>query len=147
MVVDNSGVSCTTGLIINLFKARKHLLYYIVVLNFSVMLLWRNNCGKISTYILPMLQCRPTAHHIPNQEKFSRKVRRSWAHHSTKYARKLMCAASCCRYVGRTSWRSQEKINQHIPKFIRNNQKPTTIFPKRNCKENSIRPSLRNVTQ
>jgi len=28
------------------------------------------------------------------------------------------------------------RINQHIPKSSRNNQNPTKILPKRNCKEN-----------
>jgi len=36
----------------------------------------------------------------------------------------------------------QDRINQHIPKSIRNNQKPTKILPKRNCKEkiNTTKP-------
>jgi len=40
-----------------------------------------------------------------------------------------------CRYVDRTSLRLQDRINEHNPKSIRNNQKPTKILPKRNCKE------------
>jgi len=40
-----------------------------------------------------------------------------------------------CRFVDRTSLRLQDRINQHIPKSILNNQKPTKILPKRNCKE------------
>ena len=39
-----------------------------------------------------------------------------------------------CRYVGRTSLRLHERITQHIPKSIRNKEKPTKIWPRRNCK-------------
>ena len=39
-----------------------------------------------------------------------------------------------CRYVGRTSLRLQDRINQHIPKSIRNKENPTKVLPKRNCK-------------
>ena len=39
-----------------------------------------------------------------------------------------------CRYVGRTSLRLQERINQHIPKSIRNKKKRTKVLPRRNCK-------------
>ena len=39
-----------------------------------------------------------------------------------------------CRYVGRTSLRLQERITQHIPKSIRNKEKPTKVLPRRNCK-------------
>jgi len=38
----------------------------------------------------------------------------------------------CRRYVDRTSLSFRDKINQNIPKSIRNNQKPTKIFTKRN---------------
>jgi len=49
---------------------------------------------------------------------------------------------SVCQYMGLTSLRLQDRINQHIPKSIRNNKKPTKILPKRNCKEkiNTIKP-------
>jgi len=47
---------------------------------------------------------------------------------------------------GPTLLRLQDKINQHIPKSIRNNQKPTKILPKRNCKEKINTPSHRHVT-
>jgi len=40
-----------------------------------------------------------------------------------------------CRYVGRTSLRLQDRIIQHISKSTCNNQKPTKILLKRNCKE------------
>ena len=36
-----------------------------------------------------------------------------------------------CRYVSCTSFRLQERITQHIPKSIRNNEKPTKILPSR----------------
>ena len=39
-----------------------------------------------------------------------------------------------CRYVGLTSLRLQDRINQHIPKSIRNKENPTKVLPKRNCK-------------
>ena len=35
---------------------------------------------------------------------------------------------------GRTSLRLHDKINQHIPKSIRNKENPTKVLPKRNCK-------------
>ena len=38
-----------------------------------------------------------------------------------------------CRYVSRTSLRSEEIINQHVPNFIPK-QQPTKILPKRKCK-------------
>jgi len=52
-----------------------------------------------------------------------------------------MCRCDC-RYVGRTSLRLQDRINQHIPKSIRNNQKPNRILLKRNYKEkiNTTKP-------
>ena len=43
-----------------------------------------------------------------------------------------------CRYVGRTSLRLEERINQHVSNFIRRNQQPTNIAPKRKCKIGSI---------
>ena len=36
--------------------------------------------------------------------------------------------------MGRTSLRLQDRINQHIPKSIRNKENLTKVFPKRNCK-------------
>ena len=39
-----------------------------------------------------------------------------------------------CRYVGRTSLRLDERINQHVPNFIRRKQQPTKILPERKCK-------------
>ena len=39
-----------------------------------------------------------------------------------------------CRYVGRTSLRLQDRINQHIPKSVRNKENPIKVLPKRNCK-------------
>ena len=38
-----------------------------------------------------------------------------------------------CRYVGRTSLRLEERINQHVPNFIRRKQQPTKILPERKC--------------
>jgi len=38
-------------------------------------------------------------------------------------------------WASRTLLRLQDRINQHIPKSIRKNQKPNKILPKRNCKE------------
>ena len=43
-----------------------------------------------------------------------------------------------CRYVGRTSLRLEERINQHVPNFIRRKQQPTKILPERKCKIRSI---------
>ena len=46
------------------------------------------------------------------------------------------CAAvTACRYVGRTSLRLQDRINQHVPSFIRNKQQPDKILPPRQCKK------------
>ena len=39
-----------------------------------------------------------------------------------------------CRYVGRSSLRLEERINQHVPNFIRRKQQPTKILPERKCK-------------
>ena len=36
--------------------------------------------------------------------------------------------------MGRTPLRLQERITQHIPKSIRNKEKPTKVLPRRNCK-------------
>ena len=44
---------------------------------------------------------------------------------------------SDCQHVNRTSLRLQERITHHIPKSIRNKEKPTKILPRRNCKANS----------
>ena len=43
-----------------------------------------------------------------------------------------------CRYVVRTSLRLQERIAQHIPKSIRNKEKPTKVLPRRNCKAETL---------
>ena len=43
-----------------------------------------------------------------------------------------------CRYVSRTSLRLEERINQHVPNFIRRKQQPTKILPERKCKIRSI---------
>ena len=43
-----------------------------------------------------------------------------------------------CQYVGRTSLRLEERINQHVTNFIRRKQQPTKILPKRKCKIRSI---------
>ena len=39
-----------------------------------------------------------------------------------------------CRYVGRTSQRLQDRINQHIPRCIRSDRKPTKNLLNRECK-------------
>ena len=39
-----------------------------------------------------------------------------------------------CRYVGRTSQRLHDRINQHIPRCIRSNKRPTKNLPNRECK-------------
>ena len=39
-----------------------------------------------------------------------------------------------CRYVGRTSQRLQDRINQHISRCIRSDKRPTKNLPKRECK-------------
>ena len=39
-----------------------------------------------------------------------------------------------CRYVGRTSQRLHDRINQHIPRCIRSDKRPTKNLPNRECK-------------
>ena len=39
-----------------------------------------------------------------------------------------------CRYVDRTFQRLQDRINQHIPRCIRSDKRPTKNLPKRECK-------------
>ena len=39
-----------------------------------------------------------------------------------------------CRYVGRTSQKLQDRINQHIPRCIRSDKRPTKTLPNRECK-------------
>ena len=39
-----------------------------------------------------------------------------------------------CRYFGRTSQRLQDRINQHIPRCIRSDKRPTKNLPNRECK-------------
>ena len=43
-----------------------------------------------------------------------------------------------CGYVGRTSLRLEERINQYVPNFIRRKQQPTKIFQNRNVKVSAI---------
>ena len=40
--------------------------------------------------------------------------------------------------MGRTSLGLQERITQHIPKSIRNKEKPTKVLPGRNCQAKTI---------
>ena len=44
--------------------------------------------------------------------------------HQSMVAYQYVCRCDC-RYVGRTSLRLQDRINQHIPKSIRNKENPT----------------------
>ena len=53
--------------------------------------------------------------------------------HQSMVVYQYVCRCDC-RYVGRTSLRLQDRINQHIPKSIRNKENPTKVLPKRNCK-------------
>ena len=53
----------------------------------------------------------------------------------------VVCEYVCrcdCRYVSRKSLRLEERINQHVPNFIRRKQQPTKILPERKCKIRSI---------
>jgi len=98
-----------------------------------------------------MLQRRLNPNHFRNQENSALNVQRSRAHHSTKYGRIVEYQYVCrryCRYVGRTSLKLKDRINQHIPKSIRNNQKPIPKFSQNKiAKKRSVQPRLRNVTQ
>ena len=51
-----------------------------------------------------------------------------------------MCRCDC-RYVGRTSQRLQDRINQHISRCIRSDKRPTKNLPNRECKITST-PSV-----
>jgi len=94
-----------------------------------------------------MLQRRSTALCIINQENLTRNLQKSCAHHSIKHGRTSIRVPCYCRYMGRTSLRLQNKINQdiskpsaiikNIPKFSQNGI----------VKKGSIHPSLHNVTQ
>ena len=45
------------------------------------------------------------------------------------------CVCRCdCQYVDRTSQRLQDRINQHIPRCIRSDKRPTKNLPNRECK-------------
>ena len=46
----------------------------------------------------------------------------------------------CCdsKYVGRTSQRLQDRINQHVPKFIRRPSEQSRVQPKRDCRTCAI---------
>ena len=44
-------------------------------------------------------------------------------------------------YVGTTSQRSEDRINQHIPKFIRNQTKPDKLLSQRSCKTSVSNPN------
>jgi len=59
--------------------------------------------------------------------------------HQSMVIYQYMCHCDC-QYLGQTSLRFQDSINQHILKSIRNNRKPIKILPKRNCKEKINRP-------
>ena len=39
-----------------------------------------------------------------------------------------------CRYVGRTSQNLQDRMNQHIPRCVRSDKRPTKNLPNRECK-------------
>ena len=43
-----------------------------------------------------------------------------------------------CQYVGRTSLSLHVRIIQHIPKSIRNKEKPSKVLPRRNCKAKTL---------
>ena len=50
------------------------------------------------------------------------------------------CVCRCdWRYVDRTSQRLQDRINQHIPRCIRSDKRPTKNLPNRECKITTIR--------
>ena len=53
--------------------------------------------------------------------------------HQSMVVYRYVCRCDC-RYVDRISLRLQDRINQHNPKSIRNNENPTKVLPKRNCK-------------
>ena len=58
-----------------------------------------------------------------------------WGGDCTTTMRWQDVAARCdCRYVGRTSQRLQDRINQHIPRCIRSDKRPTKNLPNRECK-------------
>jgi len=102
--------------------------------NFSGLAMCPLSLRKKQIWYERMLQCRPTTHHFLNQENPTRNLQRSCAHYSTTYGRISIRVPLWLSDVGRTSLRLQNRIIQHIPKSIRDNQKPTNILPKWNCK-------------
>ena len=50
------------------------------------------------------------------------------------YSASVKHGACDCRYVVRTSQRLQDRINQHIPRCIRSDKRPTKNLPNRECK-------------
>ena len=53
--------------------------------------------------------------------------------HQSMVVYQYVCRCDC-RCVVRTPLRLQDKINQHIPKSIRNEESLNKVLPKRNCK-------------
>ena len=54
----------------------------------------------------------------------------------------INCVCRCdCRYVGQTSQKLQDRINQHIPRYIRSDKRPTKNLPNRECEITST-PSV-----
>jgi len=111
---------------------------------FTGNLLSLDSLGHVWTSQPPkrMLQRHPTTNHFHKQENSTLNLQRSCApiykdHVPTTQQSMVVYQymRHCdCQYVSRTSLRLQDRINQHIPKSIRNNQKLTKILPKRICK-------------
>ena len=55
------------------------------------------------------------------------------AHQQSNILYKYLCHSDSV-YVGRTSQRLKEQIQQHVSKFIRNKTKPQKVLLRRQCK-------------
>ena len=61
------------------------------------------------------------------------------AHQRSNIVYKYLCHCNSV-YVGRTSQRLEERIRQHVPKFIRNRIKSQKDLPRRQCKSTQNAP-------
>ena len=67
------------------------------------------------------------------REKFCLQFMKMFYPPSTMVVYQYVCRC-VSRYVGRTSQRLQDRINQHIRRCIRSDKRPTKILPNRECK-------------
>ena len=89
----------------------------------------------------PMLPNCWTSHYFYNKKNFAainKNALRSLQQIMVVY----QCLCRCdCRYMGQTSQRLHDRINQHIPRCIRSDKRPTKNLPNQECKITST-PSV-----